>query len=184
MTQGRKSRTVRALACLLGALLVAAAIAPAIAAAQTGAEEEYQLSPNIPNPDKPGGQDLSAGGDTDSGTSAAAPTDTAPPDEPSATQATASAGGDKGGKDERGEGSAQAGADPTKAPTASAQVPSVDTSSSDDGGAPVLLILLAAIAAVCTGVAVWRMRREPSDGERSRGAEPPTTGATRESQSV
>ena len=183
MTQGRKSRTVRAFACLLAGLLAIAAISPAFAAAQTGAEEEYELSPNIPNPDDHG-QNLSTGGNEQpsSGTSAATPTDPTAVGETGSTAAGASgSGGD--GNGHRGDGSAQAGANPTKAPTASNQVPALDTSSSDDGGAPVLLILLAAIAAVCTGVALWRMRRDPPRGDRSRGAEP-TTGTASESQSI
>ena len=186
MTQGRKSRTVHALASVLMALLATALFSPALAAAQSGAEEEYQLDPNIPNPDDHHGQSLSAGGDNGGGQSgtggSAAPAAPADPGEPAVTEASGS-GGDKGdGKDRRGEGSAQPGANPTKSQQATNQVPAVDTSSSDDGGAPVLLILLAGVAALCTGVAFWRMRRDSTRDKRSRGAGTP--GAASESQSI
>lgn len=48
------------------------------------------------------------------------------------------------------------------------------TGSSNGGGAPILLIALAVIAAGCTGLAIWRLRRhghptDPGEGEGSTG---------------
>jgi cobalamin biosynthesis Mg chelatase CobN len=56
----------------------------------------------------------------------------------------------------------------------------VASSSSDGGGAPVLLILLAVIAAICTAVAVWRLRDRADDGPGKVG--PGATSATNETQ--
>ena len=44
-----------------------------------------------------------------------------------------------------------------------------EVSGSDDGGAPVLLIALAVIAAGCTGLAIWRLRK-PHDGPPDAGS--------------
>jgi hypothetical protein len=56
---------------------------------------------------------------------------------------------------------------------------------SGGGGAPVLLIGLAAVAAICTGVAIWRMRRDSDSGPGNppQGAAPPP-GAAGESSSA
>ena len=104
MTQGRKSRTVLALACALAAL-TAAALAPAFAGAQA-ADNEY----NLTLPGANGGGEGNAGG------------------------------GESPGTFESG------------------------ASGSDDGGTPIALIALAAIAAICTGAAIWRLRDRSGDG--------------------
>ncbi len=104
MTQGRKSRTVLAIACALAAL-AAAALAPAFAGAQA-AENEYNLT-------LPG----AGGGHGDTGS---------------------------GGESPGAVGSNASGSD-------------------DGGGAPILLIGLAAVAALCTGAAVWRLRDRSGD---------------------
>jgi cobalamin biosynthesis Mg chelatase CobN len=176
MTQGRKSRTVCALACVLAALFSVAAISPALAGAQGGAEKEYELDPNIPNPDDTE-QSLSAGGDEESGTDAGAAVGSTGSGTPG-DSGGASGEGKGGGKDgaTNGNGGGAQGSGPTEVATAAEPVPSVDTAASDDGGAPVLLILLAVVAAACTGVALWRMRRDPEDPGRPLGGEP--TGST------
>ena len=91
MTEGRKSRTVLAIACVLAAL-TATALAPSFAMGQA-ADNEYNLT-------LPG-----ANGDANSG-----------------------------------------------------QSPGATGSSSDGGGTPIVLIALAALAAIGTGAAVWRLR--------------------------
>ena len=173
MMQGSKSRTARALACVLAALLAVAAISPTIAAAQGGAEEEYELDPNIPNPDDTE-QSLSAGGDENSGSDAGAVGGSTGSGTPG--DGGGASGEGKGDRAGAGAGNGKQGAGATEVATAADPVPSVDTAASDDGGAPVLLILLALVAAGCTGVALWRMRRDPEDPGPPLGAEP--TGST------
>jgi len=65
----------------------------------------------------------------------------------------------------------------------STNVANIDSESG--GGTPVLLIGLAALAAICTGVAIWRMRRDSGSGpgNPSQGAAPPP-GAAGESSSA
>ena len=121
MKQGRKSRTVLALGCVLAALGSVALVSPALA--QGPAESEYDLGP-LP------------GAAGDNGATAAA--------------------GDK----------AATAAEPVAA-------------ESDGGGAPALLIGLIAVAAICTGLAVWRLRRGDSGDDPHEVG--PTTG---ERQSV
>jgi hypothetical protein len=138
-------------------LLALAAFGPALAAAQSGAEDEYELSPNIPSSDggnqqvNSGGGAPSSGSGGDSGTPSAGATVGEPAGGGEATQ-----GG--GGKSDGSKGDGN-GANASQAAPAPNEVPTLNADSSDDGGAPVLLILLAAIAAICTGVAVWRLRR-------------------------
>jgi hypothetical protein len=105
MTQGRKSRTVLALACALVAL-TAVALAPAFAGAQA-ADNEYNLT--LPGANGGGEGNASGGGESP--------------------------------------GTFGSGA-----------------SGSDDGGAPILLIALAAIAAICTVAAIWRLRDRSGGG--------------------
>jgi hypothetical protein len=95
MTQGRKSRTVLAIACVLVALM-AVALAPSFAMGQA-ANNEYNLT--LP-------------------------------------------GANGGGSGDAGSG----------------QSPGATGSSSDGGGTPIVLIALAALAAIGTGAAVWRLR--------------------------
>ncbi len=115
MTQGRKSRTVLAIGCVLAAL-VAGALAPAFAGAQAAAQQEYELGP--------------IGGN----------------------------GGGQGG---------------------SAQDPG-GTTSDGGSGTPIVLIGLAAVAALCAGVAVWRLRERP--GERTGKVGPGAPEAASETQ--
>lgn len=116
MKQGRKSKTVLVLGCLL-ACLVAVSLAPS-ALAQAPAESEYDLGP------LPG-----AGGD-------------------------------------QGDPQAAAGQSTGKA-----------TADSDDGGggAPALLIGLIVVAAICTGLAIRRLRSGEGDDD-PHGLGPPATG--------
>ncbi len=113
MKQGRKSKTVLALGCVLASLVGFAALAPP-ALAQAPAESEYDLGP-LPGA---GGED---------------------PAQPS------------------GGGSAEAGAQ-----------------SDEGGGTPVALILLILIAAVCTGLAIWRLRGGGADDDPQHEVGPPT----------
>jgi cobalamin biosynthesis Mg chelatase CobN len=187
MTEGQKSRTARALACVLAALLSVAAFSPALAGAQGGAEEEYELDPNIPNPDETE-QSSSGGGDGQNGADAGAAVGSTGSGTPGDSGgASGESKGDRsrggGGERDRGRGQGQGQGGPTEVATAADQVPSVGTGSSDDGGAPVLLIMLALVAAACTGVALWRIRREPPDAGLTRGAES-TSAAASESRSV
>jgi hypothetical protein len=124
MTQGWKSRTARALACLTAALL-ALAVTPVLASAQSGAEDEYELNSTIPS--------------------------------------SSDTGGGSGGQ------------------SSSDNVSNLDAG--DGGGAPILLIGLGALAAVCTGVAIWRMRRDSGSGPGgpSQGAAPPSGAASERS---
>ena len=89
MTQGRKSRTVLAIGCVL-AVLAAGSLAPAFAGAQA-AKSEYDF--DLPGAGQGGGKSSSGG-----------------------------------------------------------------TSSDGGGSGPIVLIGLAAVAAVCAGAAVWRLR--------------------------
>jgi hypothetical protein len=102
MTQGRKSRTVLAIACVLAAL-TAVALAPSFAMGQA-AENEYNLT-------LPG---ASGGGSGDAGTG----------------QSTGASG------------------------------------TSSGGGTPIVLIGLAALAAIGTGAAVWRLRDRSDAGTK------------------
>ena len=184
MTQGRKSKTARVLGCLLVAALALAAISPALAPAQSGAEDEYELG-NLPG----SGGSQSSGGDSSSSPAGVAPSDTATGETATGETGTTAGGGDsKGGhKGGSGNGAGSTGSNP--APASGQDVPSLTTNSSDEGCAPVLLILLAAAAALCTGVAVWRLRRDPGGPGGPTQREPatgtkPTTSAASETQSL
>lgn len=185
--QGRKSKTARILGCLLAALLALAAMAPALATAQTGAEDEYELAPNIPNSDD-GNQQVDSGGgapSASSGGGTGTPSTGATVGEPAAGDPSPGAGG--GDKSNGSKGDAK-GANASQTPASSApnEVPSIaPAESSDDGGAPILLILLAIVAAICTGVAIWRLRRQPDQAEReSAPGAKPTPSAASETHSL
>lgn len=122
MKQGRKSKTVLALVCMLGSLLAFSALAP-VASAQGPAESEYDLGP------LPGADGDTPAGETQTGGTAA---------------------------------------------------PQAADDESGGAGASTLLILLVAVAAVCTGLAIWRLRRGDDTDDDPRGVGP-TTG---ERQSV
>jgi hypothetical protein len=191
MTQGRKSRTVLTIGCALAMLAIAAAIAPAFAGAQA-AVDEYELG-DLPNPDNDGGGSQSGddqGGIAPTSSSGSG-TPSDPAGEPAGQ--TGAAGGDGGsgsgsgsgdgsgsgsgsgsgnvGGGDNGGGSAGAsgsgdeseGVNLADTPTATEPVHAVDAEPSDGGGAPVLLILLAVVAAICSGVAIWRLRRNTDD---------------------
>ena len=184
MTQGRKSRTVLTIGCVgcaLAMLAGAAAIAPAFAGAQA-AVDEYELG-DLPNPDNEGGESQS--GDDQGGIAPTSSSGSGTPSGPAGEPAgqTGAAGGDGssgsgsgnagGGGDGGGSAGASAGASGSgdesegvnlaDTPTATEPVRAVDAEPSDGGGAPVLLILLAVVAAICTGVAIWRLRRNTDD---------------------
>jgi hypothetical protein len=93
--------------------------------------------------------------------------------------------GGSGGKPSGSNGESTHGGTNASDPGASNAVPTLSSDSSDDSGAPILLILLAAIAAVCTGVAVWRLRQDSGPPDRGPGAgDKPSTSAAGETQSL
>jgi cobalamin biosynthesis Mg chelatase CobN len=175
MKQGRKSRTAVGLGCALLVFVGCLTLAPGFAAAQS-AVDEY-TSGDIPDPDtdEPGEAGGSSGSGDDAGGSAvppagsgssgsgSGPTGTAP-----ATEGGNGSGGGNGDSKAEGNGDRGAGAAAGEASgggqqgdrsKAGAETPALTAASSDDGGAPVLLIVLAVLAAICTGIAIWRMRR-------------------------
>lgn len=207
MTQGRKSRTGLAIgiAMLVALAALAAAFPVSAVADEPAAGDEY----NLDLPDSDGGSQGSAiapgdpGGD-DSNDSGAAPA--TPTERPTADPATESTVPDSSstpdrteatgnGNDERGDETASSAGSGNRPDELAEQGPgstsvaqpeastTLSATPSDDGGAPVLLIVLAVLAAICTALAIWRLRR----GDRDDGSKPdpssPTTGAT-ESQST
>ena len=159
MKQGRKSRytTAGALRCALAVLAAIAAIAPAAASGQAAAGEYDNL--NLPNAG--GRYDLPSGSASSNAVK---------------QQSKAQGSGEKGDK-----GAAVAGSGgPSGGPGGDAT-----SGGSDGGGAAVLLIVLAVIAAVCVGIAAWRLRRSgPADDPGGDVAPKPqvnsgTTGETR-----
>ena len=159
MKQGRKCRytTAAALRYAFAAIAAVAMIAPAAAAGQAAAGEYDNL--NLPNAG--GRYDLPSG---------------------SASGNAVKQSGQAQGSGEKGDNAAVvAGSD------SSSGGPGGDATSdgSDGGGAAVLLIVLAVIAAVCVGIAAWRLRRSgPGDDPGGDVAPTPqvnsgTTGETR-----
>lgn len=178
MIRGRKSKTARALGCLTAALLAVAVLSPSLASAQTGAEDEYELG-TIPGSGDTT-QTNSTGGDAQSSGTQGDSSSTA-----TGGAGGPGSGGGGGGGGQGGAGSGQSGSSSSGSPTSAGQTPAVSASSSDDSGAPILLILLAAIAAACTGVAVWRLRRDPGEVEHDPApAAKPTTSTASESHSA
>jgi cobalamin biosynthesis Mg chelatase CobN len=188
MKQGRKSRTVLVIGCALAMLAAVAAIAPAFAGAQA-AVDEYELG-DLPNPDSDNGTQT----ETNQDEGAVAPTSSSgsgtptPPTgvAPDTTGAVVDGGSNGEGKNQQaaggGSGESQ-GQGPAATTSASdEQVPALNADPSDGGGAPVLLILLAITAAVCTGVAIWRLRR--TTGDPTTGVGPGGAGKTAETQSL
>ena len=180
MTQGRKCKTVLASGLALIVALAMACLAPAIAMGQA-AGDEYDLN------DLPSASGDSSGDHSDSQGGSLAPTSSGGGGQPpigGESEKAGGEGGSGGGSSKAGHGSTgtatgvggkgaaggdqaggkgeNGGLSPT--PVGSQGAPSVSAKgSSDDGGAPILLIVLAVVAAVGAGLAVWRMRR--GDGE-------------------
>ncbi|HEY8000773.1 MAG TPA: hypothetical protein VID76_02480 [Solirubrobacterales bacterium] len=178
MTQGRKSRTVLAFGCALVALMSGALLAPALAGAQA-ADDEYNLTlPGAGGGEGSSGQSATASGSS-SGSSSAGGSAAAP-----SSAGTVSASGDQtaGGAGGAGHGGAsrdnQQGSGGTQKPDSNstatnatetpAAVPAANPT--DGGGVPILLIVLALVAAACTGVAIWRLRNRAEDGPGKVGA--------------
>ncbi len=196
MTRGSKHKTALAAFCALAIFAAAALLAPSFAGAQA-AVDEYDLG-NLPNSE--GGSGGSGGDGDQSGAVASGSSDSSTPAAPTDTGSTeqstddtdssagVAAGGGGGGKPPGNEG---AGADRADAKhTKDLITPAKDaddipaqqaSAATDDGGAPVLLIALAVIAAVCTGIAIWRMRRSTGDPAPEPGAKPSSTTAKTQS---
>jgi cobalamin biosynthesis Mg chelatase CobN len=192
MTQGRKCKTVLASGLAMIVALAIACLAPAIAMGQA-AGDEYDLN------DLPSASGNSGGDQSDSQGGSLAPTSSGGGGQPPSAGESEKAGGTNassdgsgraghgstgtgtgtagaaGGESEDGGGKGEDGGfSPT--PVDSQQAPSVSPKgSSDDGGAPILLIVLAVVAAVCAGLAVWRMRRGDYE-EEGQPTDPPGAG--------
>lgn len=167
-------RTGVALLAFAALAALSAAILPASVAAQA-ADDEYSL--NIPGASSGGGSShqssagtaTTAGGDTEPSapTSAAeAATVTEPVTEQgsgssSGGNGTDSGGGTKGRANANGSGQGP-GTNVTATPSNLDTAPAAAVDS-DDSGAPILLIGLAAIAALCTAAAIWRLRQRSDD---------------------
>lgn len=82
-----------------------------------------------------------------------------------------------------GAGGVAGGNGPGGSATAGGAVPSLNTEASDGGGTPLILILLAAVAAICTGAAIWRLRQGAGPSEPGPGAKP-SASAAGETQSL
>ena len=181
MKQARKSRYQLFGWAALAALLVVGAIGTAVANAD-GAGDEYTL--NLPGSSNASGGGAAGGGGessdpsasvsganaTDTTGSSGTPTETGGDIASGGSGTTAGSGGGKSGDGSNGSGS---GANPNGGLVGSDQAqPETNLgagSSSDGGGVPVFLIAIAVIAAICVGVAIWRMRRKGPD-EREPGA--------------
>ena len=167
----RKSRPHIFTFVIATAVVAIAAIAPAVASAQAGGDEYTLIVPgggNTPINGQSGGG--GGGSSTSSDVSSATATDTTQAQSteataPSDTEATSGGGGkganhhaNKGDNNtSKNQGSGDKPRDGLVSPNSSA--PTVGASSSDDGGVPIFLIAIAVLAAVCVGVAIWRMRR-------------------------
>lgn len=150
-----------------------AAILPASVAAQA-ADDEYSLNiPGASSGDGGSSHQSSAGAATTAGghTEPSAPTTA---DEAGAVtdQASGSSGGgngtDSGGgsTEGRGGGNRQGdgpGANVTATPASQDGAPAAAVDPAGDSGAPILLIVLAVIAALCTATAIWRLRARSDD---------------------
>lgn len=167
-------RTGVALLAFAALAALSAAILPASVAAQA-ADDEYSL--NIPGASSGGGSSHQSS----AGTATTAGGDTEPSAPTSAAEAatvteqgsgnsgggngTDSGGGTKGRANGSGQGAGDGpGANVTATP-ANLDTPPAAAVDSDDSGAPILLIGLAAIAALCTAVAIWRLRQRSDDEE-------------------
>jgi cobalamin biosynthesis Mg chelatase CobN len=198
MMQGRKSRTVLVIGCSLAMFAAGGVIAPAFAGAQA-AVDEYELG-ELPNPDgdnagqSQSSEEEGAIAPTSSGGGSGSPTPPTgvAPDTTGAvvdanstgdaTNENAGGGGSGGGS---GSGSGEPKGQQAVAATSgddSQPLPAVNADPSDGGGAPVLLILLAITAALCAGVAIWRLRRTTGDPSKGVGRGGP--GKTAETQSL
>jgi cobalamin biosynthesis Mg chelatase CobN len=203
--------TALAIGCVLAMLVAVAAIAPAFAGAQPAVEEyELGELPSAdgegsgagggggPTETSAGGggggdsTETSAGGGAPSSGSGSTPTGGAPGSDPGSASGSGSgsgaASGDGSKSGDTGPASESGGAgdkgssiSPPSGDPSQAQVPTASSDPSDDGGVPVLLILLAGVAAVCTGIAIWRLRRAPDESEEVGRT---GTGKTAETQSL
>lgn len=173
MTQGRQSKRGKIALGLISALLCALAVMPAGALA--GGDCEYCV--DIPGGDG-NGQDPTAnasggsgGGSNDSdvasvdtGTTTTPATDTGATVEPSeddsdSSGGAAGSGGGKGGDGDKAlSGNSGDRRQDSLAP-ADETTAATQTSDSDDGGFPVILVAIAVLAAAGVGFAAWRVRR-------------------------
>ena len=186
MKQARKSRYQLFGWAALAALLLVAAIGTAVANAD-GAGDEYTL--NLPGGSNASGGGAAGGGGESSGpsasvsgakatsdadaTSGATATDTTGSSGTATETGGATASGGSGttaaGEGKSGDGSngSGSGANPNGGLVGSDQAqPGTNLgagSSSDGGGVPAFLIAIAVLAAICVGVAIWRMRRKGPD---------------------
>ena len=187
MRQARKSRH-HIFTVALAALIACAAIAPAVAAGDSGGDEYTLNVPGEGNTPINGGSSGGGGhSDPSSSVSPATATDTettpsTSSTESSATDTSTSSGGggqnaDKGKNVTDAKGGSGGGDKPRANLVPDDETASnVGSSGSDDGGVPIFLIAIAVLAAVCVGVAVWRMRRS-DDGTGGGGGD---RAATRE----
>jgi cobalamin biosynthesis Mg chelatase CobN len=174
MRQARKSRHHIFTFVVLAAMAACAAIAPAVAAGDAGGDE-YTL--NVPGEGNNPVDDSNGGGDRSNASSDVSPataTDTTETTTTDTDETTGGAGGGAGGGGgnggEKGDdsGGASGGSGSADKPRADligseSVAPTSSSSESDDGGVPVFLIAIAVLAAVCVGLAVWRMRRSDRD---------------------
>ena len=192
--QGRKSKTLLVIGCALTMLAAVAAFAPAFAGAQA-AQDEYELG-DLPSPDNDeasqtqSNEDEGAIAPTSSGSDSGTPTaPTGGETDPTGAVVDDGTANDNGKENRAGGGS---GGQPTDENVLSTPasgesldaVPAVDAEPSDGGGAPVLLILLAIVAALCTGVAIWRLRRSTDESGTESGKGVGPSGKTAETQSL
>jgi hypothetical protein len=191
MTQGRKSRTVLGFGCTLAVLASTALCVPAVAAAQA-ADDEYNLT--LPSADGEGDDPAQsaqiaprgdAGSTADpSGTVAPATADGSPSTDAATQSGAGSDPGHDGARDgDQGGSRAEGGtAKSSVQPTVQTPGASLAADTSDGGGAPVLLFVLAATAAVCTGIAIWRLRERDRDGDGPGNLGPGAPGAAGETR--
>ena len=167
MTQGRQSRRGKTALGLSAALLCAVALVPGVAVAAPG-ENEYGL--DIPS-GSGGGEDPAANASGGSGGS----TDTAPADRATTptpasetTESTdssdggaggAAGGGDKGGGGDKARSGEGGNRNADTLASIDEPIATTQASDSDDGGFPVILIVIAVLAAAGAGFAAWRLRR-------------------------
>jgi cobalamin biosynthesis Mg chelatase CobN len=167
----RKSRPHIFTFAVATALVAIASIAPAAAIADSGGDE-YTL--NVPGGgNTPINGHAGAGGGSSSTSSDVSPATATDTTEAPATGSTvptdteSTSGGGQGTNHHANNGDknasqGKAGGEKPRQGLVSpnnANAPTVGASSSDDGGVPFFLIVIAVLGAGCVGLAVWRMRR-------------------------